>query len=468
MIQVPILNGVYTSEGLDFRVAYPRNLIPVPVQTGISNGYLKPVDGIVELGTGPGTGRGGINWQNILYRVMGDQLVRVFNDGSTQSLGSVGSGNLVKMDYSFDRLSISTNNALYYWDNATLQQVTDPDLGKVVDHIWVDGYFMVTDGEDIRVTELQDPTAVRPAVFGSSETDPDPVVALLKVRNEPHAINRYSIEALDNIGGDGFPFARIEGAYINRGAIGTSACCVFDNNIAFVGGGRNEPPSIWLGLNGNTQKISTREIDIQLRSFTEKRLSTVKIEAREDKGNRLLYVHLPNKTLVFDFTVSQEAGELVWHELSSSPSEFFSLYKARDFVYCYDKWNVVDPTSTKLGVIQEDVGSHWGVDVHWEFRTPIIYNQSLSGLVHEIELVGLTGRAQAGKDTRIYTSHSYDGVTYSLPRAVKGPRTGARTKKIAWLGQGTIKQWRIQKFFGQSDVDTSFARLEVDVEGLTV
>ena len=33
---------------------------------------------------------------------------------------------------------------LYYYDGATFEQVTDPDLGVVHDQIWVDGYFMTT------------------------------------------------------------------------------------------------------------------------------------------------------------------------------------------------------------------------------------------------------------------------------------------------------------------------------------
>jgi hypothetical protein len=32
--------------------------------------------------------------------------------------------------------------------------------------------------------------------YGSSEVDPDPVKALLKVRNEVYALNRHTIEAV--------------------------------------------------------------------------------------------------------------------------------------------------------------------------------------------------------------------------------------------------------------------------------
>jgi hypothetical protein len=107
------------------------------------------------------------------------------------------------MDYSFDRLAIASGGRLYYW-NGTLTQVTDPDLGVVLDVVWVDGYFMTTDGESLVVTELSDPTQVNPLKYGSSEVDPDPVVALLKLRNEVYALNRNTIEVFDNVGGEFF------------------------------------------------------------------------------------------------------------------------------------------------------------------------------------------------------------------------------------------------------------------------
>src|SRR5574337_841754 len=98
-MQVPILNGIYTDGVSDFRTAYPRNMIPVPKQQGVSEGYLRPADGIVELGTGPGIDRGGINWNSACYRVMGTKLVRIAEDGTTTTLGDVGGTGQVTFDY---------------------------------------------------------------------------------------------------------------------------------------------------------------------------------------------------------------------------------------------------------------------------------------------------------------------------------------------------------------------------------
>jgi hypothetical protein len=110
-------------------------------------------------------------------------------------LGDVGGSGPVTLDYSFDRLIIRSGTSLYYW-NATigLVLVTDPDLGPVVDCMWVDGYTMTTDGTAIVVTELNDPTSVLPLKYGSAEEDPDPVTGLIKVRNEPYILGLNTIQ----------------------------------------------------------------------------------------------------------------------------------------------------------------------------------------------------------------------------------------------------------------------------------
>jgi len=468
-MQIPILNGIYTDNGPDFRTSYPVNMVPVPKQSGISNGFLRPGDGIVANGSGPGIDRGGINWNGVCYRVMGTKLVTVSSNGTVTVLGDVGGpvNTLVTLDYSFDLLAIASGGRLYFWDPAasTLTQNTDPDLGLVLDVVWVDGYFMTTDGEFLIVTELSNPMAVNPLKYGSSEVDPDPVVALLKLRNEIYALNRNTIEVFDNVGGEVFPFARIDGAQIQKGVIGTFGCCVFSERIAFLGGGRNEAPGIYMGAAATAQKISTQEIDEILLQYTEAQLATVKLEARNDKAHEHLYVHLPDRTLVYDNAASQVLGEAVWFTLTTTVVGF-SQYRARNLVWAYDKWLVGDPQSSSIGYLVDTTGHHWGQQVRWEFGTLIVYNEGNGALFHELELVSLTGRVELGVDPQISTSYSLDGQSWSQDRYIRVGTTGNTKKRLAWFQQGSMRNWRIQRFRGDSDAHLSFARLEAQIEAL--
>ncbi len=466
-MQISILNGIYTDNGPDFRTSYPVNMVPVPKNSGISTGYLRPGDGLVANGSGPGIDRGGINWQGECYRVMGTKLVSVASNGAVTVLGDVGGpvNTLVTFDYSFDELAIASGGRLYYWDNSTLTQVTDPDLGVVLDVVWVDGYFMTTDGEFLIVTELSDPTQVNPLKYGSSEVDPDPVVALLKLRNEVYALNRNTIEVFDNIGGDLFPFQRIDGAQIQKGVVGTFACCVYIERIAFLGSGRNESPGIYVGAAATTQKISTQEIDELLLTYTEAQLTTVKFEARNDKSHQHLYVHLPDRTIVYDAAASEALGDQVWFTLTTTVVGF-AQYRARNLVWAYDKWLVGDPQSSTIGYLVDDIGSHWGQQVRWEFGTIIAYNEGKGALFQKMELVSLTGRVALGTNPQISTSYSLDGLSYSQDRYIYVGTIGNTSKRLAWFQQGHMRNWRIQRFRGDSDSHIAFARLEMQIEGL--
>lgn len=479
-MQIPILNGIYADATPELRTAYPVNMVPVPKQSGISNGFLRPGDGIVANGTGPGTDRGGINWQGICYRVMGTKLVTVASNGAVTVLGDVGGpdNTAVTFDYSFDVLAIASGGRLYYWIpvntpatlpwNPTapiLRQVTDPDLGVVLDFCWVDGYFMTTDGANLVVTELTDPTQVNPLKYGSSEVDPDPVVALLKLRNEVHALNRNTIEVFDNVGGTLFPFGRIDGAQIQKGVVGTFACCVYLERIAFLGSGRNEAPSVYLGASAQTQKISTQEIDQILLTYTEAQLATVKLEARNDKNHQHLYVHLPDRTVVYDAAASEALGDQVWFTLTSTVVGF-TQYRARNLVWAYDKWLVGDPQSSAIGYLVQSTGHHWGQQVRWEFGTIIAYNEGNGAIFNRLELVSLTGSVALGTNPQISTSYSTDGLAWSQDRSISVGTIGNTAKRLAWFQQGHMRNWRIQRFRGDSDAHVSFVRLEAQIEPL--
>jgi hypothetical protein len=466
MVQIPILNGIFTDNGPDFRTSYPVNLVPVPKTNGISKGFLRPSDGIVSNGVGPGLDRGAINWNGVCYRVMGSKFCSVAANGTVTVIADVGDNGIdASMDYSFDLLAIASNNNLFYYDGTNVTQVTDPDLGIVLDVVWVDGYFMTTDGEFLVVTELNNPFAVNPLKYGSAEADPDPITGLLKLRNEVYALNRNTIEVFDNVGGNLFPFQRIEGAQIEKGSVGTHACCIYIETCAFLGSGWNEAPGVYLGVNANTTKISTQEIDQILLNYTEAELALVNMEARNDRAHDHLYIHLPDRTLVFDGAASKELGQPVWFTLTSS-IEGFSKYRAQNYVWCYDKWVCGDPTSNNVGYLVKDISTQYGDTVRWEFGTTIVYNEGRGAIIQQLELVGLTGAVALGANPTINTSYSTDGETWSQQKFINAGQTGQRAKRLVWFQQGWMRNWRIQRFQGTSDAHMSFARLEAAIEPL--
>lgn len=465
-MQIPILSGIFTDGSADFRTSYPVNLIPVPKQQGISAGYLRPAEGIEEFVSTTGVCRGSVNWQEKAYFVTGDKLIRVDQDGTQTSIGSIlDDEKPVAFAFSFDRLGIASGGRLYYLKDDVLAQVIDEDVGVVNDVVFLAGYFVVTDGEFMAVSELNDPTSFNPLKYGSSEIDPDPIEGLLINRNELFALNRYTIEVFTNVGGELFPFARITGAHIQKGAVGRDAFCVFNDAIAFVGSGRDEAPAVYMGENAQTVKISTREIDQILSAYPEDQLTGVFLEPRTEKGHKFLYIHLPDRTLVYDSAATIEMQQPVWFVLSSSVTGF-AQYRARHFLWIYNQWLCGDPTLSKIGTLTDKRSDHFGSPVRWEFGTAIAFADSGGAIVHELELVSLTGRVESGTNPMIGASYTHDGMTWSQERFTRVGKLGDRLKRLVWMQQGAFERWRAYRFRGTSDAFLSFARLEAKTEAM--
>ncbi len=467
MVQIPILSGIYADTSPALRSSYPVNFFAVPKENGISQGFLRPADGLSEFAATTGRCRGMIVWNGVLYAVFGANLATVNAYGVVTTIGAVGDdGYPVSLDYGFDDLAVASSGALWVYNpDDGLRRNTDADLGIVNDVIWVDGYFMTTDGDALVVTELGNPLSVNPLKYGSSEADPDPINAILKLRNEVVALNRNTIEFFDNVGGDLFPFQRIEGAQIEKGCVGKNACCLFMEAVAFVGGGFNEQPAIYLGANGNAVKISTHEIDTILAGYSEEVLSDAILEARNDGSHWFLYLHLPDRTVVYDGGASADMKTPVWSILTSGVVGF-DQYRARHFCYAFNKWLCADPQADRLGYLRRDISSHYGEVVRWEFGTTIMYNAGAGAIVNRLELVALAGSIALGETPVISTSYSTDGVAWSMDRTASAGTVGQLSKRIVWLRQGRMLDRRIQRFRGTSDAHMSFMRLEAALEPL--
>lgn len=473
-MQISILNGSFTDNNCKIRSTYPINLIPTFDSNSISTHYLRPSPGIVKDGDGPGMDRGGINWNGQCYRVMGTSLIKIKEDMTYEILGDVGGYGNVTFSYSFDTLAVVSSGLLFYWKDGELTQVTDIDLGIVVDMLWVDGYFMTTDGEYLVVTELNDPTSIDPLKYGSSEADPDPITSLVKIKNEVCVLNRYTTEFFDNVGGENFPFQRIEGSQFQRGTIGSHTACLFMDTVAFLGSGKNEPLSIWISSSGTSSKIATEEIDTILSEYTEEQLKNCLLEVKLDKSQNLLFVHLIDQTLVYDGAGSLWTKEPVWFILRSS-LEGKSQYRAKNFVWCYNKWLIGDPTSNSYGHFVENSMKHYDDHIGWEFSTGFGYNSGKGVIVNYIELVALGGRnidfiiTEDGiKWPSLATQSSTDGINWSKLNYIQSGKQGDLNKRLIWTRQGYFSNWRIQKFKGTSESFMSFLRLEVEMEALNV
>lgn len=469
-MKIDIVKGIYANNG-EYSDKYPVNLLPICQNSGVSNSFLRPLYGISQFTdtSAWGVDRGGINYNGVMFRALGQYLVKIDSIGTITKVGEITNDNkTVKFAYSFDRLAVVSNGGLYYYTGSVFSQVTDPDLGRVTDIVWIDGYFALTDGRYIIVTELNDPASIDPFKYGSSEINPDDIKALLKLRNEIVALNRYSIEFFNDVGGAGFPFQRIEGATINRGCVGNDACCVYDDIITFLGGALDEEIAIYQGVNGQSVKISSKEIEKVINSYTETQLSATKLEIIMIDGELLLFVHFLYDTYIYNITASKLLQNSIWVRADSYPATSINYYDAWNFTRIHDKWYCGKRSGASIGELSREINNHWNNVIFWQFQTPILYNEGSGAIIHEIELQHIVKRLLISGDSLIRTNYSIDdGVTFSQDRLLNLGTEGARNKRIRWFGGGSFKNRRLQRFQGDSNAFVSFSRLDVKIEALT-
>lgn len=460
-MRLPLASGIVADNSAEFRQSYPVNLETVAIGNRIAKAQFRAPPGAIEFATGPGVDRGGFLWNGALHRVMGTKLVRIGVDSAVTELGDVGGSGPVTLDEGFGRLAIRSGTKLFYWNGANLVQVTDPDLGPVKDVIWIDGYFMTTDGTSIVVTELNDPTSVLPLKYGSAEEDPDPVTGLIKLRGEAYALGRYTIQVFRNVGGSGFPFQTVRGATIQQGCVGAKAKCHYADTFAFVGSAKGEALGVYFAGSGTAERISNRFVDDELARVANP--SSIVLENRTWRGERRLLVHLPDKTLVFLANASRELSEAVWYVAQSGDR---SPYRLRGAVLAYGRTFVGDTQTGSIGELTDDVPTHFGEDGRWQFDCGPIYNDGQGGILHSVELVGLPGRAPEGVTGTAWLSMTKDGQVWSVERGIPMGTRGQRSLRLQWRPKVNFRGWMGLRFRGTLAAMPGISACEVSASPL--
>jgi len=476
---IDIFRGIYADENAQWRAEYPRNLYPTSKNVAmISRGFLQSAEGIEHFADLPGVDRGGIFANGIMYRVAGNRLISVDSFGNVTDIGSIAAGALpalapCRFAVDYDGLISVLNpedNNLYYWDGATLSSVSDPDFGSIAtDFVFLHAFYVAVEPTAIFVSDTNDITDWNPFRYGASEADVDNILGIGDLRGELYVFNQYSVEVFTFVGGAGFPFSAIPGAALTRGVVGRNAFAKFLEAWAFVGGGRNEDPAVWVGGGGETKKLSSREVDLVLSGYSQEDLESVVVESRVGLNRQLLYIHLPDKTMVYDGQASIESDRPVWFSLDSGSLATGPLqYRARHFTRAFDRWYAGDPGARTLGRMTDEVATHYDDQVGWSFSTGVGYTAGTKAIVHELELVALTGRVVAGADPTVWASYSHDGETWSVDRPARAGKIGDRERRLVWWKQGLVNHWRIQRFRGTSEARITIGRLAAKFEPLNV
>jgi len=411
-VKVPIICGDKIGEGNDYYDAIPVNLIAVMRDIEGSTGYLHSHDGLL-LGNGFLSGDGD---RGALYNERMNRSFRVSSYlhelavGSTTQIGTPIPGvEQVSMPYSFNSFLIIGGGNVYRYDGAIFSQMTDPDIGQPIDGAWIDGYYVFIDEEYIYHTDINDETSIDPLKFATAEISPDKNKAVGKTQDDLLVVfGRYTIEYFVNQGNEQFAFTRLNQKALSVGIVGTKCWVEMGGQLYILGGRKEERTSVFAIGTGQSISVTTRTIDSIIASYTEDELSLSKLETRTVYGNQLLYVHLPDDTLVFNSTVAQKLGiNSAWSKLESNGGRWVGI----NIIYDpkFSSWVCGDYQTGDVYRLDQDSAAQRGLPVDSYFYTPFVPAESMS--IDELEINTVGGFST--ETTSMFVSTTRDGAAYS-------------------------------------------------------
>lgn len=468
-MRLPLIKGTSVDNNAEWRDALPKNMQAFVQSVGDAPGYVRTMDGLKSFATGEGEDRGGI-WSDRFkthLRVSGDKLIEVDQFGGITDAGAptliAGSGQ-INFDNSFNSIAFVANGDYYRYDptGPTLSVIAKPPgAGEYIDICWIDGYYILTDSENLWATNIADETTVSAIEFAGSDFAPDNIVGVDKTTDDKIiAFNRYTTERFYNAAGPQFPFARLPNAAIPIGIVGTKAkASIGDGQFVVFGGSKERSPSFYL-LTNSYQNISTSEIDTIIDGYSDYELTNMVIEFRDTRDQSLVICHLPRDVLVYDVTYSKAAGQNIWYEWTSADKPWRAIngvYDPRSVDNSASAWIYGDKDDSRLGKLDTTVCTQYDEPLEWSCTTPIA---KIGGTVNNLELLTNGGHGAEEKPV-VFISTTKDAVLYGPENMIASGGPGEYQKRIIARRLGDYPLWFGARIRGFSSTVTSLAGCEI-------
>lgn len=197
----------------------------------------------------------------VLYAVVGTTLYSVDSAGAETSLGTVNGTEPVRMANNGTQLVLvaGADNMTGYVYSGGVLTPSPPDLPKVSDVIFIDGYFLwtVANSDQFVISALDDGLVYDVLDVATVEGLPDILVGVVNSHRDVLFFGADSTEVFYNSGASDFPFERQGNAFIERGCLDRDSLVKVDNSVFSVGNDR-----IVYRLDGyQPTRVSTHDVE---------------------------------------------------------------------------------------------------------------------------------------------------------------------------------------------------------------
>lgn len=392
----------------------------------------------VTAGKGPIRGLNVMN--NILYVISGQELYSVTAPLTVTFLGTgITGGNFVPMtNNGLQVIMVNGQNGYTYTPSTnTFAQITDPDFFPANTVTFFDEYFVLDKigSNQWFFSNILDGTTYDALDFESASVEPSFTQAIVNQQENLLIFKQKSIETWYDTGANDNPFARYDGATVERGCIAPLTAVKEDNSVFFLG-----DDLIFYRLDGILpHRVSTHAIEETWQTYQSP--SDAYCFTYTFEGHKFVVVtfQTANATWVFDIATG------LWHERVSYTSGYVPLQRWRG--NCSVEWLgfvlIGDAFSGSIGQLSSSTYTEFGQPIIGELISSPIHKDRKRIFCALLELdmqtgVGLT--SGQGSDPQVMLSISRDGgrTWGTLEEWASLGKQGQYLTRVRWkkLGQG--------------------------------
>ena len=360
------------------------------------------------------------------YVVTSTKLYKVNQFGGYAELGDV--------DF-YDKVSIADNgktmimvqDKAYYYDNVSVQRITDPDYYPSSSVDFMDGYYVLVrdDTKQFFISRLYS-IEFDGLDFASVEGSPDNLLGLLRDHEELWLFKERSTEIWYNSGAADFPFIKNSGAFIEIGCLDKNSIQKINNTVFWVG----DDKIVYGALGSQPQRISTSGIEYELA----KQSASISSFTYNEEGHYFYCLILPTKTLCFDTKTG------LWHTRKSIDRRWIisGAENVYGSIFGYDE-------GSNIYRISLDYYDEEEVPITREAITAPLTRNVNRNTLYRYQLDMETGETKIIDNPEIYLQYSDDGAkTWSnLKRATIGTIGNYKTRAI-WRRLGSFRDRTIK------------------------
>lgn len=394
----------------------------------------------LTLGTGPIRGFNVMN--NVLYVVSGQQLFSVTGTKQVTLLGGGINGSAV-VSLSNNGIQVIVVNGVGGWvwnaDTLVYQQITDPNFFPANTVTFFDEYFVLDKAgtNEFFLSNILDGTTYNALNFAAATVHPGLLLATVNQQENLELFCQNDIETWYDSGAVAFPFARYDGATVERGCAAVGTPIKEDNAIFFLGN-----DLIFYRLDGVLPKrVSTHAQEGAWQNY--ETVSDAFCFSFTFQGHKFVCITFvsANATWIFDIATN------LWHERISYNSQGTSLGRWR--VNCtavfFNQNLVGDAFGNAIGLLSSESYQEYGVQMIGTLVSPPVQSDRKRVFHNLLELDMETGVGLAsgqGSNPQVMLDWSNDGGrTWSMLQIWQSlGKVGEYLTRLRWKKMGQARQ----------------------------